>query len=564
MIRPSICALSIVALTATGCEDPPPPLLSTLPEPEPLMTLQGFCETVFGAQQRHLEARCSAEEKVGKAYTHLLQRAGGRVEQCLVDTQLGPSVETGRAQLPLAPAMRCAEALERVSWKTTMVSDDLSRLPACRNLVVGAQGDGASCSSSYDCLPGLWCSGSKRGGAGRCRPLVAVGQPCEPVDRALLRGRVTSCRGGAYCRVGVAAPPPSATPRRYEVRGPDGGPAPDASREEVLRQAEGLGVTGSGGGKGIPAGAWAGLDGVFGLRQGAGDGPWSPGLAGMGEPVGIGGRGLGVHGGPGPDGPGGSSRPGYGVSMGRLGPSPPAGRAKVRLGELTVSGRLPKEVVGRIVRQYLGRLTACYEQGMERDPRLLGRVAVRFVIGREGAVSSVGSGGDLSDGTVATCVAGVFRSIRFPKPEGGIVTVGAPIDFAPRPSAKGRPATAAGPPAASGSASTAASSAPSYEERPPGPAVSPNVCTLWQNLGAPCMSTNHCAVGMTCRAAKCGKARLGRQGDACGDHAECMAGLYCDGTCTKTKARGEDCSTAAQCRGACGAEHECIALCGEG
>ncbi len=563
MVRPSSCVLPIVALCVWGCEDPPPPLQSTLPEPTPLLSLPSFCEIVFGASRRHLEARCSAEDKAGPAYAHLIERARRRVEQCLVDTQLGPGVEQGRAQLPLETAQGCGAALERLSWKTTLVSDDLSRLPACRNLVLGAQGDGASCASRYDCLPGLWCSGAERAGAGRCRPLVAVGQPCESVGRGLMGDRASSCRGGAYCRVGGAAQP-SPAPTRYEVRGPAGGAGPDGSRQEVLRQAGQIGVAGKGGRKVIPVGPWAGLDLALGLSPAAGAGPWSPGLEGIGEPVGIGAPGLGLGGGPGPNGPGGSGRPGYGVSVGRLKADRPAGRSKVRIGRLTVTGGLPKEVVRRVLRQHMGPIASCYERGLDREPLLKGRIALRFVIGAEGRVSSVGSGGDLSDPTVTTCLTGAVRAVRFPNPESGIVTVAAPIDFAPRLSGSRRPATSAGAPTASAVASTATSAAPRYEGRPPGPPVSPQVCAPWQSLGARCTSTTQCTIGMACRASKCSKSRFGAEGDACGSHGECRVGLYCTGTCTKTKGQGEACSTAAECLGACSAEHKCIALCGSG
>ncbi len=53
------------------------------------------------------------------------------------------------------------------------------------------------------------------------------------------------------------------------------------------------------------------------------------------------------------------------------------------------SGRLPPEVIQRIVRQNFGRFRLCYENGLRNNPNLQGRVSVRFVIGRDGAVSNV-------------------------------------------------------------------------------------------------------------------------------------------------------------------------------
>ena len=119
-----------------------------------------------------------------------------------------------------------------------------------------------------------------------------------------------------------------------------------------------------------------------------------------------------------------------GSGVGRLG-----GRHKTRgpicrLCSTQVSGRLPPESVQRIVRQNLGRFRACYEGGLVRNPALEGRVTTRFVIGRDGAVSSVSDGGStLPDATVRSCVHGAFLGISFPQPEGGVVTVTYPIAF---------------------------------------------------------------------------------------------------------------------------------------
>ncbi len=57
---------------------------------------------------------------------------------------------------------------------------------------------------------------------------------------------------------------------------------------------------------------------------------------------------------------------------------------------------------------------------------------MRFVIGRDGAVSNVGNGGsDLPDAGVVSCVARAFYGLSFPAPDSGIVTVTYPIVFSP-------------------------------------------------------------------------------------------------------------------------------------
>jgi len=101
------------------------------------------------------------------------------------------------------------------------------------------------------------------------------------------------------------------------------------------------------------------------------------------------------------------------------------------MGATSVSGRLPPEVIQRIVRQNFGRFRLCYENGLRNNPNLQGRVSVRFVISRDGTVSNVSGGGDIPDGSVVSCVTRAFYSLSFPQPEGGIVRVSYPIVFTP-------------------------------------------------------------------------------------------------------------------------------------
>jgi hypothetical protein len=102
------------------------------------------------------------------------------------------------------------------------------------------------------------------------------------------------------------------------------------------------------------------------------------------------------------------------------------------MGVTTVKGQLPAEIIQRIVRQNYGRFRLCYEGGLRNNPALQGRVEVRFVIGRDGAVSSVSNGNsDLPDARAVQCVVQAYYGLSFPQPEGGIVTVVYPIMFAP-------------------------------------------------------------------------------------------------------------------------------------
>jgi Ca-activated chloride channel family protein len=146
---------------------------------------------------------------------------------------------------------------------------------------------------------------------------------------------------------------------------------------------------------------------------------------GIGDSFGAGGLGLSGMG----NGGGGQ---GFGSGHGRLGGSHRSGAPQVRMGAVNVSGRLPPEVIQRIVRQNFGRYRLCYENGLRSNPDLRGRVSVRFVIDREGRVSNVANGGsDLPDASVVSCVVRGFSGLMFPQPEGGVVSVTYPIVFAP-------------------------------------------------------------------------------------------------------------------------------------
>jgi hypothetical protein len=95
-------------------------------------------------------------------------------------------------------------------------------------------------------------------------------------------------------------------------------------------------------------------------------------------------------------------------------------------------GRLPPKLIQSVVRAHYGAFRHCYEAGLGRNPRLAGRIGIRFVIARDGRVSrSSITENTLADCQVAACVRDEFRGMTFPPPEGGIVTVVYPIMLEP-------------------------------------------------------------------------------------------------------------------------------------
>jgi hypothetical protein len=244
-------------------------------------------------------------------------------------------------------------------------------------------------------------------------------------------------------------PTTKAVNKRYAVQGPKDNPDPHIARQAALREAQEFGMigllnTGAAGDPNAPTAPWGrdtslGLDEIsargnmWGDEIGDAFGAGGLGLSGIGEGGGGRGEGIGLgnigtlgH------GAGIGTGQGFGAGHGRLGGSHKTRAPKVRMGATSVSGRLPPEVIQRIVRQNYGRFRMCYEQGLTRNPNLEGRVSVRFVIGRDGGVSNVANGGsDLADSGVVGCVVSAFYGLSFPQPEGGIVTVVYPIMFSP-------------------------------------------------------------------------------------------------------------------------------------
>ncbi len=239
------------------------------------------------------------------------------------------------------------------------------------------------------------------------------------------------------------------TNKRYAVQGPKDNADPHIARQAALREAVEFGMigllnTGAAGDPNAPTAPWGretslGMDEVSAMGNMWGDeigdayGAGGLGLSGIGEGGGGRGEGIGLgsigtigH------GAGTGTGQGFGAGHGRLGGSHKTSAPKVRMGATTVSGRLPKEVIQRIVRQNYGRFRLCYEKGLGANPSLEGRVSVRFVINRNGSVSNVSNGGSsMPDSNVVNCVVRAFYGLSFPKPEGGIVTVTYPIMFAP-------------------------------------------------------------------------------------------------------------------------------------
>jgi Ca-activated chloride channel family protein len=96
------------------------------------------------------------------------------------------------------------------------------------------------------------------------------------------------------------------------------------------------------------------------------------------------------------------------------------------------SGRLDVVLIRDTVREHYDVVRQCYESGLARNPRLGGRITMRFAIERDGTTSGVVvSDNELADCAAVECVRAVIAEISFPPPEGGTVIVQYPIMLEP-------------------------------------------------------------------------------------------------------------------------------------
>jgi hypothetical protein len=273
------------------------------------------------------------------------------------------------------------------------------------------------------------------------------------MDRTLAGSQAGSpATGGPSAEGAEGASGPRAAIRSTRRALPPGARPVDAARarERDLEEAAQFGLVGilpgaldswagaAGWSRPVPDGAGDSSErlygGALGDVLGSGLGALGPGEGGGGpaHAIGLGGFSLGTVGGC--SGPGPCDGVGVGVGRGEAGTGHPSHFKGPRYEkDIWTNGRLPPEIIQRIVRMNDGRYRACYERGLRTNPALAGRVTVKFVVDRTGAVALATDGGsDIPDESVRRCVIAAFGSLTFPAPDSGTVTVAYPIVFSPQ------------------------------------------------------------------------------------------------------------------------------------
>ncbi|MCX4240670.1 AgmX/PglI C-terminal domain-containing protein [Paraliomyxa miuraensis] len=86
----------------------------------------------------------------------------------------------------------------------------------------------------------------------------------------------------------------------------------------------------------------------------------------------------------------------------------------------SVEGALDKDIIRRIVRAHINEIRYCYNEGLQRNEDLAGRVAIQFTVGKEGKVTSSHVSEDsLDDEAVSSCMAEAVGRWMFPRPADG-------------------------------------------------------------------------------------------------------------------------------------------------
>jgi hypothetical protein len=205
----------------------------------------------------------------------------------------------------------------------------------------------------------------------------------------------------------------------------------DPNDKEIVKRTGLLGVLGRGGG---------GLSTVFGAGGLGGDlkgavgnmfGPVvgdSYGLGGLGiRGSGSGGGGQGETigiGAVGTKGRGGGLGS-YGTGVGGLGKKGDRD-VNIATGTAVVMGSIDKELIRKVIQDHAAQIRYCYETQLAINPRLQGKVAIKWIINADGIASNPqidGSATTLEDDKVHQCMMSRITSWQFPKPKGGGIAV---------------------------------------------------------------------------------------------------------------------------------------------
>lgn len=96
------------------------------------------------------------------------------------------------------------------------------------------------------------------------------------------------------------------------------------------------------------------------------------------------------------------------------------------------TGVLDSRAIASVVSRRKRAIQSCYEKQLKRNPKLAGKVKVQFTINEMGRVGEARVVEDTTgDRQVGVCIVSQIKRWRFPRPDGGSVTVAFPFLFTP-------------------------------------------------------------------------------------------------------------------------------------
>jgi TonB family protein len=96
----------------------------------------------------------------------------------------------------------------------------------------------------------------------------------------------------------------------------------------------------------------------------------------------------------------------------------------IQQSDMQIQGSIDPELIRRVIHSHRDQIRYCYEMELVRQPKLAGKVKIRFVIGENGFVTSTGvAESSVHNPTLEQCIAARVKSWEFPKPKGGGVAI---------------------------------------------------------------------------------------------------------------------------------------------
>lgn len=92
----------------------------------------------------------------------------------------------------------------------------------------------------------------------------------------------------------------------------------------------------------------------------------------------------------------------------------------VAFAQAASASTIAPEVIDAVVHGRRDAIRDCYHAGLDRKPRLRGKMVVLMTVERDGSVSeAIAKSSTLADAEVEACVLGVFDGMHFPDLTGG-------------------------------------------------------------------------------------------------------------------------------------------------